>query len=107
MVLTSNRAEEEFEKKLKAANQLVLHPGKPLSLEYVADRLDTDDPLWGYSMRTHREGWLQGYVCVTTFTTWLRWFRWDTLCEASAVAPYTYLPSDASVEQARVQVSHI
>ena len=37
-----------------------LHTGKPLALEYMADRLDTDDPLRGYMIRTKREGWLQG-----------------------------------------------
>ena len=45
---------------------------KPLSLEYMADRLDTDDPLWGYTARRRgsEAGQLQGFVTVTTFTTW-------------------------------------
>ena len=33
---------------------------KPLSLEYMADRLDIDDPLFGYMAATRDEGWLQG-----------------------------------------------
>ena len=33
---------------------------KPLSLEYLADRSDVDDPFWGYMIR--HEGRLQGFV---------------------------------------------
>ena len=51
---------------------------KPLSLEYMADRLDVDDPLFGYLAFTKSEGWLQGYVTATSFTTWNRSFRWDS-----------------------------
>jgi hypothetical protein len=52
---------------------------KPLVLEYILDRLDTDDPLLGYQLRTRKEGWLQGFVTFTTFTTWQTYFRWDSL----------------------------
>ncbi|KAL1519508.1 hypothetical protein AB1Y20_023024 [Prymnesium parvum] len=52
---------------------------KPLSLEYMADRMDIDDPLFGYLAVTREEGWLQGYVTVTSFTTWCRTLRWDSL----------------------------
>jgi GNAT superfamily N-acetyltransferase len=52
---------------------------KPLSLEYMADRLDIDEPLVGYLAVTRAEGWLQGFVTYTTFTTWHRDFRWDSL----------------------------
>jgi hypothetical protein len=52
---------------------------KPLVLEYILDRLDTDDPLNGYQLRTRAEGWLQGFVTFTTFTTWQTYFRWDSL----------------------------
>ena len=51
---------------------------KPLSLEYMADRLDVDDPLFGYMVLTRDESWLQGFVTCTTFTTWHRHFRWDS-----------------------------
>ena len=33
---------------------------KPLSLEYMADRIDVDDPLFGYMAVTKDTGWLQG-----------------------------------------------
>ena len=33
---------------------------KPLSLEYMADRLDVDDPLTGYMAVTEAEGWMGG-----------------------------------------------
>eukprot|EP00966_Prymnesium_polylepis_P164768 3809424-Prymnesium_polylepis.1 len=52
---------------------------KPLSLEYMADRLDVDDPLFGYLAATKAEGWMQGFVTATTFTTWHATFRWDSL----------------------------
>lgn len=66
---------------------------KPLSLEYLADRLDIDDPCFGYLVRTaeHRgrrdrswkKGMLQGFVTCTTFTNWQRSFRWDSENEAA------------------------
>ena len=51
---------------------------KPLSLEYMADRLDVDDPLRGYLAVTEAEGWMQGFITCTTFTTWNTDFRWDS-----------------------------
>lgn len=72
---------------------------KPLSIEYIFDRIDTDDPLWGYMLRTNtpmsatgrpssmkaspqwRRGMLQGFISVTTFTTWKSSFRFDSLHE--------------------------
>lgn len=55
---------------------------KPLSLEYIADRLDVDDPCFGYVVRTD-SGHLQGFVTVTTFTNWQRQFKWDSLHEVA------------------------
>jgi hypothetical protein len=52
---------------------------KPLSLEYLADRSDVDDPLWGYMLRDQQQGRLQGFITVTTFTNYHRSFRWDSL----------------------------
>ena len=50
---------------------------KPLSLEYIADRLDVDDPLYSFVCRTHatpgrREdaGMRKGFITATTFTNW-------------------------------------
>ena len=51
---------------------------KPLSLEYMGDRLDVDDPLTGYLAVTEAEGWMQGFITCTTFTTWHHHFRWDS-----------------------------
>lgn len=67
---------------------------KPLSLEYIADRIDVDDPLLGFFVRTApsksmnkesnvREGMLQGFITITTFTTWQKSFRWDSLHESA------------------------
>ena len=66
----------------KDTKSLGRHAGvydKPLSLDYIADRLDIDNPLRGYMIRHKSGGWLQGFILVTTFTTWQRWFRWDSL----------------------------
>lgn len=62
--------------------------GKPLSLEYLADRLDIDDPCFGYLVRTSdqigrrdknwKKGMLQGFVTITTFTNWQKSFKWDS-----------------------------
>lgn len=46
MVLVSSQAEENYEMKLRREGKTALHPGKPLSLDYLADRVDTDDPCW-------------------------------------------------------------
>lgn len=55
---------------------------KPLSLEYIADRLDVDDPCFGYLIRSD-QGHLQGFITVTTFTNWQKSFCWDSLQEMS------------------------
>jgi hypothetical protein len=70
---------------------------KPLSLEYLADRLDIDDPCFGFLVRTQecpppaddnsndnanvnwKQGMLQGFVTVTTFTNWQATLTWDSL----------------------------
>jgi hypothetical protein len=70
---------------------------KPLSIEYIFDRIDTDDPLWGLMVRTDaptslrgrtsnakgspmwRRGMLQGFITMTTFTNWQSTFRFDSL----------------------------
>lgn len=58
---------------------------KPLSLDYIADRLDIDNPLRGFMIRHKTGGWLQGFILVTTFTTWQRWFRWDSLAKEAGL----------------------
>eukprot|EP00977_Amphora_coffeiformis_P028307 scaffold34924_cov125-Amphora_coffeaeformis.AAC.2 len=52
---------------------------KPLSLEYLADRSDVDDPMWGYMVRDADGQRLQGFVTVTTFTNYHKSFCWDSL----------------------------
>lgn len=63
-------------------NKSVKTASKPLSLEYIADRLDVDDPCFGYIIRS-KEGYLQGFITVTTFTNWQKNFKWDSLNEVS------------------------
>lgn len=83
---------------------------KPLSLEYIADRCDVDDPIWGFIVRTQsspvpvpappqpqpslannnnhdftkfQTGMMQGFVTVTTFTNWQKSFRWDSMHDSA------------------------
>ena len=53
-------------------------PLKPLSRDYIRDRIDIDDPMRGYQIRHKTGGWLQGFVLATTFTTWTHYFKWDS-----------------------------
>lgn len=50
---------------------------KPLSLEYLADRLDVDEPIWGLFARSN-EGMMQGFCTVTTFTNYQQTFSWNS-----------------------------
>ena len=74
-------------------------PSKPLSLEYIADRLDVDDPCFGYLVRSE-SGMLQGFVTVTTFTNWQKSFRWDSLHEMA----FYYDDSDSEDENGEEEV---
>ena len=58
---------------------------KPLGLEYMVDRINVDDPLTGYMLRTEKEGWLQGFITVTTFMTWHHNFEWNSLAKESGI----------------------
>lgn len=74
-----------------------LKSSKPLSLEYMADRLDVDDPVFGFMIRTNeipedipchqkdyfQKGMLQGFITVTTFTNWQKSFRWDSMHDSA------------------------
>ena len=57
-----------------------------LPLVYIADRMDIDDPLWGYQVRCAKTGWLQGFITLTVFTTWTHYFEWNSLAPASGMA---------------------
>lgn len=85
-------------------------PTKPLSIEYIFDRIDTDDPIWGLMVRTDtpttlkgrpvsnsngggassppssssslwKRGMLQGFITMTTFTNWQSSFKFDSMHE--------------------------
>lgn len=49
----------------------------PMPVAYLAERLDTDEPLWGWQVREREHGWLQGFVTLTTFTTWSATFEFN------------------------------
>jgi hypothetical protein len=43
---------------------------KPLSEDYIRERLELDDPLKGFVVRDKSSGEMQGFIVVTNFTTW-------------------------------------
>lgn len=49
----------------------------PIQRIYIKERIDIDDPLQGFQIRHRSGGWLQGFVMITTFTTWTHYFKWD------------------------------
>ena len=57
----------------------------PIPLEYIVQRLDTDDPLWGWQVRDAATGQLQGFVTLTRFTTWSADFAWDSSSRESGM----------------------
>jgi hypothetical protein len=82
---------------------------KPLSLEYLADRFDVDDPLFGYLVRTKEQlpqdadnkhwkpGMLQGFITVTTFTNYQKTFQWNSRDEVA----YSFDDEDMAMERAQ------
>ena len=51
----------------RRATRLEMTTPSGLPLVYIADRMDIDDPLWGYQVRSSKTGWLQGFVTLTVF----------------------------------------
>lgn len=78
LVLLCNESMRRLHTERKASKRCY---SKPLSLEYIADRLDVDDPIFGYQIRT--KGMLQGFITVTTFTNWQKTFRWDSMHDSA------------------------
>lgn len=70
----------------RRAARLHLTTPNGLPLVYIADRMDIDDPLWGYQVRCAKTGWLQGFITLTVFTTWTHYFEWNSLAPASGMA---------------------
>ena len=88
MLLLCNEAANRFAKQHPMAKKSDADgvQSKPLGLEYMADRLDTDDPIWGYMIRREREGWLQGFITLTNFTIWHKDFEWNSLVREAAIS---------------------
>eukprot|EP00980_Cylindrotheca_fusiformis_P024612 scaffold12167_cov129-Cylindrotheca_fusiformis.AAC.5 len=79
---------------------VAMHTGKrgkkpqffpPLSREYIRDRIDIDDPLRGVQVRHATQGWLQGFLLWTNFTTWTHYFTWDSRSELAGMEKCEYL----------------
>ena len=79
----------------------------PMPTAYVAQRLDFDDPLWGWQVRDAENGWLQGYITLTTFTTWSADFEWDSRSAESGLPAARIwnarLRNGEALEQLRVE----
>ena len=61
---------------------------KPLSEIYIKERLEYDDPLEGFIVRTKAEPYhVQGFVLATRFTTWRKTFRWAIDDPAALITP--------------------
>jgi len=41
--------------------------------------------MMGYIVRSKAEGWMQGFITVTAFTTWQKYFTWDSLAHEAQV----------------------
>ena len=70
----------------RRASRLSMNTPSGLPLVYIADRMDIDDPLWGYQLRCEATGWLQGFITCTVFTTWTHFFEWNSNHLASGMA---------------------
>ena len=57
---------------------LFSHLLSPLSPPFPPPPLPVSLLLSRYMVRRRDEGWLQGFISVTTFTTWQKWFKWDS-----------------------------
>lgn len=107
MVLLCNEVMRRKSQNVSSKRDKVKKASKPLSLEYIADRCDVDDPIWGFIVRSkaqvqavprdrnsnikqrdsHRDrlqnGMMQGFITVTTFTNWQQSFRWDSMHDSA------------------------
>lgn len=68
----------------------------PLRVEYVADRIDIDEPLRGYLVRCKANGHLQGFITYTTFTHWQHWFQWNSLAPEAGLQTQTHTEARAT-----------
>ena len=93
-VTTVNHANDVVKKRSRTSTS---GSSKPLSLEYLADRCDVDDPIWGFIVRSSafasasikqniiipQKAMMQGFITVTTFTNWQKSFRWDSMHDSA------------------------
>ena len=78
---------EALERRMRHSMEHAKNGSKPLNLNYIADRLDLDEPTWGYCVRHRDSGWLQGFVTATTFSSWHEWLHWDSLSVDAQLMP--------------------
>ena len=62
---------------------------KPLSAQYIKDRIKWDEPLRGYIVRTNdKRKAMQGFIIYTDFNVWQWSFRWDSTSPQSGIRAY-------------------
>ena len=71
----------------RRATRLEMTTPSGLPLVYIAVRMDIDDPLWGYQVRSSKTGWLQGFITLTVFTTWTHFFEWNSITPPRGCPP--------------------
>jgi predicted GNAT family N-acyltransferase len=70
------------------ANPSAMRYEKPLSETYIKERLDYDNPLDGFVIRTNDEfQHIQGFIVATCFKTWRKTFRFAFDESASLITP--------------------
>jgi hypothetical protein len=85
MLLLCNEA---YERLMSKTTDGTKNGSKPLNLNYIADRVDLDELIWGACIRHRETGWLQGFITASTFSSWHEWLHWDsTSVDAQLIPP--------------------
>lgn len=69
---------EDCCKVLMLTGSRVFETGGEISMDFITQRVEIDDPITGYMVRTTAGNQLQGFVWYTTFTVWTFFFKWDS-----------------------------
>lgn len=68
-------------------NPLATRYDKPLSETYIEERLEYDNPLRGYVVRSKDRNDLQGFVMACNFMVFRETFRWDSSAPQAGITP--------------------
>ena len=68
-------------------NPLATRYDKPLSETYIEERLQYDNPLRGYIVRSNDRNDLQGFIVSCNFMVFRETFRWDSSAPQAGITP--------------------